>query len=108
MVQIMFLFQRRNAGILLEPRGQFFTGYSPLVSPAIFNVFSTAALRMGHTLIRGEFQLDVRGSNNANDPELNVRDFFNPAPLFEKIQGFNPYGLIIRGLTLRPAHEIDL
>lgn len=98
---------RRNAGVLLEARGQFFTGYDPHVSPAMFNVFSTAALRMGHTLIRGEFQLDVRGSNNANDPELNSGDFFNPAPLFEKIQGFNPYGLIIRGLALDPAHEID-
>lgn len=107
MVQIVFLFQRRNAGVLLEPRGEFFTGYDPHVSPAMFNVFSTAALRMGHTLIRGEFQLDVRGSNNANDPELDSGDFFNPAPLFEKIQGFNPYGLIIRGLALDPAHEID-
>ncbi|XP_068680245.1 peroxidasin-like [Montipora foliosa] len=47
------------AGILLEPAGTFFTRYDPHVFPDIFNSFSTAALRMGHTLIRGDFRLDI-------------------------------------------------
>ena len=95
------------AGILLEPAGTFFTRYDPHVFPDIFNSFSTAALRMGHTLIRGAFRLDVRSRRAGNYPRLEVKDFFNPTPLFQEINGQNPYELIVRGLTQDRARKID-
>ena len=101
------LLQRIAKGLLLEPRGKFFTGYKPGVSPAIFNSFSTAALRMGHSLVRGDFRLPVFGVRRRRQPELDVSDFFNPSPLYEPIRGQNPYGLIIRGLRLDSMRRVD-
>lgn len=98
---------RINANVALEGNGTFFTGYNPHASPEMTNVFSTAALRMGHTLIRDTFQLDVRGLNNNQDPVIQVKDFFNPSPLFEKVEGFNPYGAIFNGLSRALGHAVD-
>ena len=101
------LLQRKAEGLLLEPRGKFFKGYDPDVSPAIINSFSTAALRMGHSLVRGDFRLPVFGVPRRRQPELDVSDFFNPSPLYEPIRGQNPYGLIIRGLRLDSMRRVD-
>ncbi|CAH3160424.1 unnamed protein product, partial [Porites lobata] len=48
---------RKQFGVLLKPKGKFFTGYDPEVNVQCTNVFSTSALRMGHSLIRAVFDL---------------------------------------------------
>ena len=54
---LYFFFQRKQFGVLLKPKGKFFTGYDPEVNVQCTNVFSTSALRMGHSLIRAVFDL---------------------------------------------------
>lgn len=78
----------------------------------LFNVFSTAALRFGHTLIRDQFELLARGVAFQNQPEpVPTRDFFNPALFYEEIEAGgslrSPYGLILRGLVGRRAQQVD-
>ena len=100
----VLLFQRRSEGLLLEPEGAFFTGYDPTVNPEIINSFATAALRMGHTLIRDRFNLISPLGRRAGF--VNVRDFFNPVVFFNE-RGINAYGGIMRGLTGIRARNFD-
>ncbi|XP_029185406.2 peroxidasin-like isoform X1 [Acropora millepora] len=97
---------RRAEGILLEQQG-FFRGYSRNVSPAIINSFATAALRFGHSLVRGDFRLVVVGVPPRRQPRLDVSDFFNPSPLYQPIRRQNPYGLIMKGLRSDRMRIVD-
>ena len=110
-IYVYFLLQRESAGILPLTQG-FFEEYDPTVLLRLFNVFSTAALRFGHTLIRDQFELLARGVAFQNQPEpVLTRDFFNPALFYEEIAAGgrlnSPYGLILRGLVGRLAQQID-
>ena len=75
----------------------------------MINSVPTAALRMGHTLIRNTFALRNSrfGRRGFRQPgsEIPVADFFNPAPLFER--GNNPFGGILLGLVSFPSKAID-
>ena len=78
-------------------------GYDPAVNPEMNNGFSTAALRMGHTLIRNTFPL--RPFRAFNRPRfIQVRDMFNPIRFFEEE---NVYGGILGGLTSVTARNFD-
>ena len=101
------LLQREREGLLLEPPGQFFEGYDPAKNPEMINSFSTAALRMGHTLIRNEFDLLDRQfrAQGFSQPNIPVKDFYNPAVFFR--EGNNPYGGILIGLVGFPAQQVD-
>ena len=95
-------------GILLEPKGKFFKGYNVSVDAQCTNAFSTAALRMGHSLIRDTFVL--LGTNFArsqfDEPnELQVKDFFNPDRFYQA--GDNAYGGILLGLFRVFARNVD-
>jgi len=102
------LLQREREGLLLEPLGKFFEGYDSAKNPEMLNSFSTAALRMGHTLIRNTFprlnsRFRAQGFGRLN--AIPVRDFYNPAPFFQ--EGNNPYGGILLGLVGRLAQQFD-
>ncbi|XP_078362045.1 peroxidasin homolog [Oculina patagonica] len=97
---------RKNAGVMLEPDGQFFEGYDPAARPEMFNVFSTAALRMGHTLIRDDFAID-NGTRPVRDLPRVALDFFKPEFLFDDSFNINPYGGIFLGLVLDRALQFD-
>lgn len=103
------LFQLIKEGLCLEPRGQFYNGYSPSANAEMINSVPTAALRMGHTLIRNTFALrnSKFGSGGFGQPgsEISVADFFNPGPLFER--GNNPFGGILLGLVRFPSRAVD-
>ena len=104
-------FQREREGLLLEQNGTFFTQYDPARDPGIVNSFATAALRMGHTLIRNEFNLlnpHFRRRDFGQPNAIETRDYFNPARLFDTgVRSNNPYSGILLGLTGIRAQQVD-
>lgn len=100
------LFQRQAAGVALEPPGQFFDGYDTSIKPQMFNEFSTAGLRMGHTLIRETFTVADGPTGNDRLSESPVT-FFDPQLLFDLNLGVNPYGGVFLGLVLERAFDFD-
>jgi len=100
--------QRRQNGLLLERKGSFFTQYDPTINAQMFNSFSTAAFRMGHTLIRDTFALLSPSFNRTafdSPNELDTRDFFNPDRFYQP--GDNAYGGILLGLLRNFARNFD-
>ena len=75
----------------------------------MINSVSTAALRMGHTLVRNTFLLRnsrFRSSGfGKTGSEIPVADFFIPTPLFE--EGNNPFGGILFGLVTSRGEAVD-
>jgi hypothetical protein len=79
------------------------TGYDPAVNAAISQVFSTAAYRLGHTLLSPLIQhIDANGNVL---PPLSLRDiFFGPTPPILANEGIEP---ILRGLAAQKAQDLD-
>ena len=90
----------------MEAPGTFFDGYDPFIKASMFNVFSTAALRIGHTLIRENFTI-ADGVRPVDRLSQSVVTFFDPAVLYELELGVNPYTGIYLGLALERALEFD-
>ena len=86
-------------GVDLQP----YQGYDPTVNPGIFNVFSAAAFRLGHTLLNSNI---MRLDNDGNVlPEGNLQlaqAFFNPTVL-EGI-GIDPY---FKGMGVQIQQDLD-
>ncbi|HEX4997502.1 MAG TPA: peroxidase family protein [Terriglobia bacterium] len=80
-------------------------GYDPEVNAGIAQVFSTAAYRLGHTLLSPEIQhLDENGNSLPGGP-LQLRDvFFRGAPPVLEAEGIEP---ILRGLAAQKSQELD-
>ncbi|XP_078362200.1 peroxidasin-like, partial [Oculina patagonica] len=94
---------RKHANILLEPAGNFFNGYDPTVNPEIPNAFATAALRVGHTLIRDNFGQFNRQFNQRGF--IPTKTFFDPSPLYS-LSG-NGMGGILLGLVTQASQKVD-
>ena len=72
------------------------------------NAFSTAALRMGHSLIRNTFVLLDTNFRRAGFDKPNIlktRDFFSPDRFYQA--GDNAYGGILLGLITFSAQNVD-
>lgn len=79
-----------------------YRGYNPNVNPGISNEFSTAAFRIGHTLINDDVEfLDNEGEEVRDELEL-AEAFFNPSALIEV--GPDP---ILKYLATDNAQEVD-
>lgn len=93
--------------MLLERERQFFKGYNPKENAEMINSCSTAALRMGHSLVLNEFTLRDTLFRERGFPEraIPVKDFYDPAPFFR--EGNNPFGGIVNGLVLVRARQVD-
>lgn len=77
-----------------------YAGYDEGMKPAIFNEFSTALFRVGHTMLPEELLL----TGNGPDEALSLADaFFHPELLQEK--GISP---ILKGLAFNPIEEVDV
>ena len=86
----------------------FFTGYDPGVTAAMINSFSTAALRMGHTLIRNDFVLlnsRFQRMGFGDPSEIPTRTFFDPSRFF--VPGGNVFGGILIGLFRTRSQQVD-
>lgn len=82
------------------PRG--YSGYRPNVNPGIANEFSTAAFRIGHTLVGDEIEF-LDNDGNAIRPPLSLREaFFNTGVLVET--GIDP---ILKYVASDRANEVD-
>ena len=81
------------------------TGYDPAVNAGIAQVFSTAAYRLGHTLLSPLIQhLDENGNSLSGGP-MSLRDiFFGPTPPILVNEGIEP---ILRGLAAQKAQDLD-
>ena len=78
-----------------------YNGYDPKVAPTIANDFSTAAFRVGHTMLPSNL-LRVDASGRQSQVSL-ARAFFRPSLI--EAHGISPF---LRGLAQLPAEEIDL
>jgi hypothetical protein len=80
-----------------------YRGYNPQVNPGIANEFSTAAFRLGHSLLGADVEfLDNNGQPVRDEVEL--RDaFFNPSLLNE-----TGIDTIFKYLASDPAQELDV
>ena len=78
-----------------------YTGYNPYVNPGIANVFSTAAFRVGHTMLSPTLlRLD---NHNHSIGDLSLADaFFNPDAVSSV--GLEPY---LRGLGKQIHQQVD-
>jgi peroxidase len=82
-----------------------YTDYNPNVNPGISAVFSTAAYRVGHTLLSPQIlRLDASGASIPEGP-LRLRDsFFAAAPPLLTSHGIEPF---LRGVAAQKSQELD-
>ena len=78
-----------------------YDGYDPTINPSVSNEFSTAAFRVGHTMLPGEL-LRVERDGRVTSVRL-LEAFFNPSLI--ETHGISG---ILRGLARQQAQEVDL
>ena len=78
-----------------------YTGYQPTVNPGISNVFSTAAYRVGHTMLSPTLRRLDANFVSIGDLSL-ASSFFNPIEI--SVPGIEPY---LRGLAKQVDQEVD-
>ena len=81
-----------------------YSGYSPQINPGISNVFSSAAFRLGHTLINSNI---IRLKNNGDviaKGNISLKDaFFNPLAV-DLAGGIEPY---LQGMGTQIQQDFD-
>jgi hypothetical protein len=77
-------------------------GYNPYVNSGIATEFSTAAFRIGHTLVNDDVEFLDNDANPVRDELELAEAFFNPAPLKET--GPDP---VLKYLATDNAREVD-
>ncbi|HEX2685623.1 MAG TPA: peroxidase family protein [Kofleriaceae bacterium] len=82
-----------------------YTGYNPQVNAGISAVFSTAAYRIGHTLLSSSIQRIGGDGNSIPEGPLALRDsFFAAAPPLVLAHGIEPF---LRGVGAQKSQELD-
>lgn len=79
-----------------------YSGYKPNVNPGIANEFSTAAFRLGHSLLGDDVEFFDNTGQETHDPTALRDDFFNPQLVGET--GIDP---ILKYLASDRAQELD-
>ncbi|MGB0910241.1 MAG: peroxidase family protein [Nitrospirales bacterium] len=81
-----------------------YRGYKPWVNPSIANVFSTAAYRLGHSMLSPQLLRLKKNGKPIRAGNLPLRNaFFAPWRITDE-QGIAP---ILRGLARQQAQEVD-
>lgn len=79
-----------------------YTGFKKKVNPGISDIFSTAAYRVGHTMVGNA--ISMRGPGNSPLPSIPfMAMFFKPVDVMKG--GVEPF---LRGAAYNPAQEVDL
>jgi peroxidase len=82
-----------------------YTGYDPRVNAGISAVFSTAAYRIGHTLLSPAIQRIGADGNPIPEGPLALRDsFFAATPPLLMAHGIEPF---LRGVAVQKSQELD-
>lgn len=82
-----------------------YRGYSARVNPGIATAFSSAAFRIGHTLLSPHLQRLSEGGESIPAGPLALRDaFFTVVPELLQREGTDP---LLRGLAVQRAQELD-
>lgn len=80
-----------------------YAGYNPYVDPSIANEFSTAAFRVGHTLLTSDLQRLNNDGSVIDAGNLSLKDaFFAPAEVVA--YGIDPF---FKGAATQAANEVD-
>ncbi len=81
-----------------------YTGYNEDLNPGVFNEFSAAAFRIGHTLINTQLlRLDSKG-NDIPQGHISLKDaFFNPLSIVY-VGGMEPY---LQGMATHTQQDMD-
>ena len=79
-----------------------YTGYKPWVNPAIATEFSTAAFRLGHSMLADDVEFLTNDADDVRDEMPLSQAFFNPPAVSEF--GIDP---ILKYLASSNAEEID-
>lgn len=79
-----------------------YTGYKPDVNPGISNEFSTAAFRLGHSMLPDDVEFLDNSGNAVRDPLPLAQAFFNPSIVSQT--GVDP---ILKYLASSNSEEID-
>lgn len=83
-----------------------YTGYNNSINPTIYNEFSTAAYRLGHSMVSDNVLLVGPTGEELPQSPLELRDAFFTAPqLFSEEGGIES---ILRGLALNVHQSIDI
>lgn len=79
-----------------------FRGFRPNAQPSVSLIFSTAALRIGHTMVGNEVTL--RGPGQSFLPPISMEEMFFKPDVVRK-NGIDP---ILRGAIFQKAQEVDI
>jgi hypothetical protein len=79
-----------------------YTGYNPKINPGISTEFSTAAYRIGHSLVNDDIDFLDNDGNPLTDSLPLAFAFFNPLPV--KSYGIDP---LLKYLATDNAQEVD-
>lgn len=79
-----------------------YNGYDSGVDSSVSNAFTTAAFRMGHTLVQGMFNLETGSGQTVG--RLLLRDFFNNPHLLRQAGIID---LLNKGLLTQPIQRFD-
>ena len=81
-----------------------YTGYNPNVDPSIFNIFSAAAFRLGHTLVNPQIVRLTNEGDTIQQGSITLKDaFFNPLVLLTG-GGIDPY---FKGMATQTQQNLD-
>jgi hypothetical protein len=81
-----------------------YSGYRPDVHPGVANAFSTAAYRVGHTMLPMTLLRLTKNGKTYRDGHLSLLEaFFNPSTL----EGVRAMDSLLRGLSWQMAQQID-
>lgn len=86
-------------GVNLPP----YTGYNPNLDPGIFNIFSAAAYRLGHTLLSSNLHRSNNLGGTIPEGDILLRNAFNPAAI-KNAGGVNP---LLKGMAHQMQQEFD-
>lgn len=83
-----------------------YSGYDPSINPTIFNEFSVAAYRLGHSMLNERLlRVDASGQE-IPDGHLQLRDAFFRTPLLLRVE--DDLDPILRGLAAQQHQALDV